>query len=47
MSVLTLNIKFCEKGIKKTMQFVSQIVVYDACRLIRDKLGLINDNRKI
>lgn len=44
MSILTLNIEFHEKGIKKTMQFLSQTVVYDACRLIRDKLGLLDDN---
>lgn len=45
MGVLTLNIEFRERGIKKTMQFEPRIVVYDACRLIRDKLGPLNDNR--
>uniref|UniRef100_A0A915D8I4 FERM domain-containing protein n=1 Tax=Ditylenchus dipsaci TaxID=166011 RepID=A0A915D8I4_9BILA len=44
MGVLTLNIEFRERGIKKTMQFEPRIVVYDACRLIRDKLGPLNEN---
>lgn len=47
MGVLTLNLEFRERGIKKTMQFEPRIVVYDACRLIRDKLGPLNDNREL
>lgn len=39
MGVLTLNIECQEKGVKKTMQFDPRIVVYDACRLIREKIG--------
>ncbi|KAI1707689.1 FERM central domain-containing protein [Ditylenchus destructor] len=44
MGVLTLHVEFRERGIKKTMQFNPRMVVYDACRLIRDELGPLNDN---
>lgn len=47
MGVLTLNIEFRERGVKKTMQFEPRMVVYDACRLIRDKLGPLSDNRML
>ncbi len=44
--MLTLNILFREKGITKTMQFDPRMVVYDACRLIRDKVGSLSDSRE-
>jgi hypothetical protein len=46
MGVLTLNIEFKEKGIKKTMQFEPSTVVYDACKLIKDKVGSLSGNGK-
>lgn len=45
MGVLTLNIECQEKGVKKTMQFDPRIVVYDACRLIREKIGPMSGHR--
>jgi hypothetical protein len=46
MGVLTLHILCQEKGVKKTMQFDPRIVVYDACRLIREKVGPMTGHRK-
>jgi hypothetical protein len=47
MAVLTLNIEFKEKGLKKTIQFEPGMVVYDACRIIREKVGAASGNRKL
>ncbi|CAI4221289.1 unnamed protein product [Auanema sp. JU1783] len=44
MGVLTLNVISSERGLKKTMQFDPTILVFDACKLIRDKMGLQNTN---
>ncbi|KAI6179916.1 BMA-TLN-1, isoform b [Aphelenchoides besseyi] len=40
MGVLTLNIENEELGVKKTMKFEPSTMVFDACRLIHDKLGM-------
>lgn len=39
MGVLTLTIICHEAKVSKTMQFDPQTVVFDACRVIRDKIG--------
>ncbi|KAG1695569.1 Talin-1 [Nymphon striatum] len=38
MAVLSLKVSIVEKGVVKTMQFEPSVMVYDACKIIRDKL---------
>ena len=47
MGVLTLNIEFKEKGLRKAMQFEPGMVVYDACGIIREKVGATSGNRTL
>ncbi|GMT28060.1 hypothetical protein PFISCL1PPCAC_19357, partial [Pristionchus fissidentatus] len=44
MGVITLNAVSSERGVKKSMQFDPSMLVFDACKLIREKLGLSDTN---
>ncbi|PAV71893.1 hypothetical protein WR25_14265 [Diploscapter pachys] len=44
MGVLTLTVVSTERGTKKTMQFEPSTLVRDACKIIRDKMGLNDTN---
>lgn len=45
MGVITLNVVSQEKGTKKTMQFDPTTLVFDVCKVIREKLHM-NVDRK-
>ncbi|KAL6731026.1 hypothetical protein Aduo_001939 [Ancylostoma duodenale] len=40
MGVITLNVVSQEKGTKKTMQFDPTTLVFDVCKVIREKLHM-------
>lgn len=42
MAVLSLKVRIAEQGMVKTMQFDPSTVVYDACRIIREKMPEAN-----
>lgn len=42
MATLSLRISIVEKNVTKTMQFDPNTSVYDACRIIRDKITEAN-----
>lgn len=42
MATLSLKISVAEKNVVKTMQFEPSLMVYDACRQIRDKITEAN-----
>uniref|UniRef100_A0A1I7WU93 FERM_f0 domain-containing protein n=1 Tax=Heterorhabditis bacteriophora TaxID=37862 RepID=A0A1I7WU93_HETBA len=42
MGVITLNVVSSEKGTKKTMQFEPSTLVYDVCKVIREKMMMTN-----
>ncbi len=42
MASLSLKISIVEKDVVKTMQFDPNTAVYDACRVIRDKITEAN-----
>ena len=42
MATLSLKISVVDKNVVKTMQFEPSIMVYDACRLIKDKITEAN-----
>jgi talin len=42
MASLSLKISVVEKNVVKTMQFEPSTMVYDACRLIKDKITEAN-----
>jgi talin len=42
MATLSLKISVVEKNVVKTMQFEPSTMVYDACRLIKDKITEAN-----
>lgn len=47
MATLSLRISIVERDVTKTMQFDPTISVYNACRLIREKISEANlDQRK-
>lgn len=38
MPLLSLKVRIPERGVVKTMQFDSSMMVYDACKIIREKV---------
>jgi talin len=42
MATLSLKISIVEQGVTKTMQFEPATTVYDACRIIREKITEAN-----
>ncbi|KJH51634.1 hypothetical protein DICVIV_02170 [Dictyocaulus viviparus] len=44
MGVITLNVVSTEKGTKKTMQFDPSTLVFDVCKVIREKLHMNVDH---
>ncbi|GMR53179.1 hypothetical protein PMAYCL1PPCAC_23374, partial [Pristionchus mayeri] len=44
MGVITLNVLSTERGTKKTMQLEPSMLVFDACKIIREKMGLNDTN---
>lgn len=46
MGVITLNVLSSDKGAKKTMQFEPSTLVFDACKIIREKMVLNDVNRQ-
>ncbi len=38
MAILSVKVKIADKGIVKTLQFDRTTLVYDACKIIRDKV---------
>lgn len=42
MATLSLKISISDKNVVKTMQFEPSLMVYDACRLIKDKITEAN-----
>ena len=47
MGVITLNVVSQEKGTKKTMQFDPTTLVFDVCKVIREKLHMNVDRESI
>jgi len=46
MATLSLRISIVEKNVTKTMQFDPTTSVYDACRIIREKISEANQGQR-